>query len=238
MMKTLRGFTLIEVLVATVLMGLMGALLMTAINSSVKAKDTLEEVSGRYQMVRQAMSRMAREISMAYLSKHIALGDPAFATQFKGRHDRLYFSAFGNAVHQRDAKQTDQQVIGYYVATDKNGRQSLMRRAQPNLNLDVEKGGVEQILCPNVSKIEFTYYDGRLKKWDESWITDPLSLYSLGQQEEQGKEEKSDGRAETPKSWRLPQFVKISMTVEMQQGSPMTWVTETELPLQEPLDLN
>lgn len=232
------GFTLIEVMVATVLMGLMGALLMAAINSSVKAKDTVEEISGRYHLVRQAMSRMAREISMAYLSKHIALGDPAFTTQFKGRQDSVYFSAFGNVVHQKDAKQSDQQVIGFYLATDREGQQSLMRRAQPNLNLDVEKGGLAQVLCPKVSKLEFSYYDNRYKKWDESWVSDPTLFAAQGQVEDQQKGEERSETGPLPKPWRLPSFVKITMTVEMQEGVPMTWVTETEIPIQEPLDLN
>lgn len=240
--QSLFGFTLLEVMVATVLMGMMGTLLMVALNSSIQARDVVEENSGRYQYVRQALSRMAREISMAYLSKHISLSDPSFMTQFKGKRDRLYFSAFGNVVHQRDAKQSDQQVIGFYLATDKKGRNSLMRRQQPNLNLDVEKGGVAQVLCPNVTKLEFTYYDNRYKKWEESWVADPTFFAGQEQQNElQGKPEEQvqkTGDELTPKPWRLPAFVKISMTVEMQEGVPMTWITETEIPLQEPLDLN
>jgi general secretion pathway protein J len=237
----LHGFTLIEVMVAMVLMGMMGMLLMAAINSSLQAKDSVEDISSRYQLVRQALSRMSREISMAYLSKHMALGDPSYVTQFKGAQNRLYFSAFGNVVHQRDAKQSDQQVIGYYLATDKLGRQSLMRRFQANLNLDVEKGGTAQVLCPNVTKLEFSYYDSRYKKWEESWVADPTNLVLQGQVEEQGKGEKQEqaqNQAQTPKQWRLPSYVKITMTVDMQEGVPMTWVTETEIPLQEPLDLN
>src|SRR5688572_5772506 len=116
--KSAHGFSLIEVMVATVLMGMMGALLMVSINSSVNAKEAVEEISGRYHLVRQAMSRMAREISMAYLSKNINITEPAFVTQFKGNKDSLYFSAFGNVVRQKDSKQSDQQVIGFYLGTD------------------------------------------------------------------------------------------------------------------------
>ena len=103
------------------------------------------------------MSRMSREISMAYLSKHVFLADPIVVTQFKGYKDRLYFSAFGHSVHQKDAIESDEQVLGFYLATDKNGHKSLMRRMHPNLNLDVEKGGRAQVLCPNVIKLAFSY---------------------------------------------------------------------------------
>lgn len=241
MKKSLHGFSLIEIMVATVLMAMMGLLLMTTINSALSAKETVEEISGRYHMVRQAMSRMAREISMAYLSKHINLMEPAYITQFKGKKDSLAFSAFGNVAHQKDAKQSDQQVIGFYLATDKKGQQSLMRRAHPNLNLDVDKGGRPQVLCPNVSKLEFAYFDSRFSKWDESWLADPSVLAGQGQLETDKKEEKTDGKKgepATPKPWRLPGFVKISMTVQMQEGVEVTWVSETEILIQEPLDLN
>lgn len=235
------GFTLIEVMVATVLMGLMGALLMTSINSSVKAKDTVEEISGRYQLVRQAMSRMAREISMAYLSKHMHLAEPAYMTQFKGKKDRLFFSAFGNAVHQKDAKQGDQQVLGFYLATDKDGQQSLMRRMRPNLNLDVEKGGNAQVLCPNVTKLEFAYFDSRMEKWDESWTADPTASAVEARRKPERKkndEEQPDNKETGPKPWRLPSFVKITMTANMGNESEVVWTTETEIPIQDPLDLN
>lgn len=238
-LRRARGFTLIEVMVATVLLGLMGALLMTTINSSVNAKEAVDEISGRYHLVRQALTRMAHEISMAYLSKHINVLEPAYVTQFKGQKDQLFFSAFGNVVRQKDAKQSDQQVIGFYLGTDREGKQSLMRRAHPNLNLDVEKKeGHAQVLCPNVSKLEFHYYDGKDGEWNEVWVSDPLLLTNQGQIDERlGREAKELARANTPKQWRLPSYVKITMTVEMAQGTEMTWVTQTEIPIQDPLDL-
>ncbi|HXW53938.1 MAG TPA: type II secretion system protein GspJ [Myxococcota bacterium] len=237
----LLGFTLIEIMVASLLLGFMGILLTASIRSSIKAKDTLEDISSRDQMVRQAMSRMAREISMAYLSKHFNHGDPAYLTQFKGHKDRLFFSAFGHVVHQRDAKQSDQQVLGFYLAPDKNGQQALMRRMRANLNLDVEKGGVAQVLCPHVTKLEFAYFDEEMNKWEESWSVDSRTLSGEGQNLAQEKKptEGQEAKPKVPagKRSRLPSYVKISLTANMGEGSEMTWITETEIPIQMPLDL-
>lgn len=229
------GFTLIEVMVATFLMALMGLLLMTSLNTSVRAKDNVEEISQRFQDGRQAMARMSREISMAYLSKHFYEQDPAYVTQFKGHKNRLFFSAFGYSVHQKDAKESDQQVIGFYLATDKLGRQSLMRRMHANLDLDVEKNGRAQVLCPHVTKLEFKYFDNKLEKWDESWIADPTyqGAAILGAHQQKNKENPEA----SPKPWRLPSFVKIIMTVDMGEGEEITWISETEIVVQEPLDL-
>ncbi len=234
------GFTLIEVMVATVLMGMMGLLLMMSINSSIRAKDSVEHISQRFHEVRQAMSRMSREISMAYLSKHMNINETAYVTQFKGEKDKVFFSAFGHVVRQKDAKESDQQVLGFYLATDKNGQQSLMRRIYPHLNLDVTKDGRAQILCPNVSKLEFKYFDSRFEKWQESWSSDPAAMVILGQnsgslQKDAKKGEEADN---TPKPWQLPGFVKISMTVDMGDGNTVTWLSETEIPVQDPLELD
>ncbi len=237
-MPNQAGFSLIEVMVATVLMALMGALLMTSINSSVKAKDSVEHISSRYHEARQAMSRMSREISMAYLSKHMNASEPTFTTQFKGEKDSLYFSAFGHVVRQKDAKESDQQVLGFYLATDKNNQQSLMRRMQANLNLDVTKGGRAQVLCPNVTKLEFSYFDSRYEKWQDSWISDPASGDTIAMPNSKPEDGKKELATNAPQPWRLPGFVKISMTVQMDEAETMTWVSETEIPVQDPLDLN
>lgn len=243
--KSFGGFTLIEIMVATVLMGMMGVLLMTSINTSVRAKESVEHISQRFHEVRQALSRMSREISMAYLSKNMNANETLFVTQFKGEKNKLFFSAFGHIVSQKDAKESDQQVLGFYLATDKKGQLSLMRRMNPRLNLDVTKGGRAQVLCPNVSKIEFQYFDSRLEKWQESWNSDPAAMIILGQNSGQlkkageGEKEGSTPPQENePKPWLLPSFVKISLTAEMGDGTSMTWVSETEIVVQDALELD
>ncbi len=241
--KSVYGFTLIEIMVATVLMGMMGVLLMTSINTSVRAKESVEHISQRFHEVRQAMSRMSREISMAYLSKNINANETLFVTQFKGEKNKLFFSAFGHVVSQKDAKESDQQVLGFYLAPDKKGQLSLMRRMHPRLNLDVTKDGRAQVLCPKVSKLEFEYFDSRYEKWQESWNSDPASLIILGQNSGQIKKREGEpgqeaAEANAPKPWQLPGFVKISLTAEMGDGTSMTWISETEIIVQDALELD
>jgi hypothetical protein len=159
-------------------------------------------------------------------------------TQFKGKQNSLSFSAFGHVVHQKDAKQSDQQVIGFFLGIDKDGHQSLMRRVHPNLNLDVERGGRSQVLCPHVVKLAFSYFDSRFEKWDDSWIADPTMSLIHEQREDRAQDKEQENLPNLPKPWRLPGFVKISMTVQMGEDSEMTWVTQTEIPMQEPLNFN
>lgn len=63
------GFTLIELMISAVLVAMMGVLIMASIHSSVASKDSAEKLSQRFQEGNQAIARMSREISMAYLSK-------------------------------------------------------------------------------------------------------------------------------------------------------------------------
>lgn len=228
-----KGFSLIEIVIATALLAMMGMMIMTSLNSSMMAKDKISNISNRYQLADQAMSRMAKEIAMAYLSKNINVSEPAFITQFKGKKDSLFFSAFGNVVRQKDAKQSDEQVIGYYLAPNDKGGLSLMRKHRANLNLDVEKGGRALVLCPDVSKLSFSYYDHRFDRWEESWFADPLAMAM-----HDGHQKKKQDKSSLPKPWRLPSMIKIELTVTMPDNSSKTWVSQTEIAMKEPLDLD
>ena len=224
--KKIKAFSLIEIMVASFLMAMMGVILMTSLNSSITAKDNVENISTNFHLARQAVLRMSKEISMAYLSKNVNNVDPSYLAQFKGYKDRLYFSAFGNVVRQKDAKESDQQVVGYYIGNNKKGEQVLLRAHQANLNLDVEKVSSPQILCPNVKKIEFAYFDNRTQKWEDSWLSDPKSMLT------------NDRNTTDPKMLVLPAKVKITMVVQISEGNEIVWVSESEIFMNEPLDLN
>lgn len=227
-LKKINAFSLIEIMIASLLLAMMGVIIMTSFNSSIKAKDNIESISNNFHLARQAINRMGKEVSMAYLSKNLNTLEPAYLTQFKGYKDKLYFSAFGNVVRQKGAKESDQQVIGYFLANDKNGILSLMRAYQPNLNLDVEKITNYQVLCPNVKKIEFSYFDNRTEKWDDNWLSDTKSL--------QAGSNMNSGIS--GKILVLPSKVKISLITEISAGNEINFISEVEIPMTSPLDLN
>lgn len=139
-------------------------------------------------------------------------------------------------MYQKDAKESDEQVLGYYLALDKQGNQALMRRMHPDLNTDVEHGGRSQVLCPNVTKLEFSYYDKTIDQWLDTWLADPTMQPNAGNIRPVPKEE---GKAnDATRSLRLPSVVKITMTVLLEENREMTWVSMAEIAMQDPLDLN
>jgi general secretion pathway protein J len=165
-----RGFSLLEVMVACGLLALVGSVLYTSLSSSIDAKEMVEGTSNRFHLARQAMSRMVDEVSMAYLSTHHNMSDPRTMTGFKGERDRMRFTAFGYTSRVEDDKRSESREVAYFLGTDDRTRsRALIRREQPNLDLELDEGGREQTLLPYVSELAFEYWDPLSEEWKENW---------------------------------------------------------------------
>ncbi len=207
------GFTLIEVMVSAVLLALVGMMLLQTMTSSIDVKDRVEDISDRYHMVRQAMSRMSREISMAYVSGHKNVNDLVVETVFKGDKDKLLFTAFGNVTRMADAKQSDQRIIEYTLGTDqKTNTQSLMRRERLNPGKNLREGGTTNVLCPNIKSLQFEYWNQELNKWDSAWDTDSVVYKGM-----------------------LPKRVRISIVGIMDSKKEEKFLTQSEIWLTAPV---
>ena len=210
-----RAFSLIEILIAASLLAIVGALLMTSLASTLDAKERVEAVSGRYHLVRSAMSRMVDEISMAYIAgtNHVALTEPRTKTGFKGEHDSLKFTGFGYVPRVEDEKKSDERQLAYYIDSDpKSQTQSLIRREQANIDDNFEEGGRALALLTNVHELSFDYWDSTKQAWTEKWDTQSPETNNA-----------------------LPARVRIKMVVVMEDGEEQTFVTQTKLWLLTPL---
>ena len=210
-----RGFSMLEILIAVGLMGIMGALMVTSLSSSMDVKEAVEETSDQYHLIRQSMSRMVREISLAYLSSHRNALEPKVNIQFRGESSQLDFVAMGHVVRKMNAKQSDQQEIAYFLGEDdRTGKQALMRRHQPNPDLEFEEGGRVQTLCPRVTDLIFSYWDNVTEDWKEEWDTEESATLN-----------------------RLPDRVRIEMKVLMEDGTEQQFMTQSKILMTKPLRL-
>jgi len=206
------GFTLLEILIASGLLAIIGALMLTSISSSIDVKERVELTSNRYHVIRQAMTRMVDEISMAYLSKHTAAMELKVKSGLKGESDELHFTAFGGIPMMEDVKETDQREISYFLGhDDRTETESLLRRAQPNPDLELDEGGRVQTLLPNVVDMELLYWDKRSEEWKEKWDTEDSASIGI-----------------------LPSRIKISFTALMENGEEQTFTTQTKIWLHTP----
>jgi general secretion pathway protein J len=179
MKRALRGFTLMEVMVAVAITALMGTIVAMAFQTGFRAKEVVEGEAEHYRMVRVALNRMAREIGSAFVSDRY---DPKRyrdandrPTNFVGERDRLLFTTFAHQRLYTDSKESDQAVVEYFVenSTEKGarGRQDLKRRVNPNIGERMDRGGTTDVLFEGVKKLEFEYWDAERKEWEDEWDT-------------------------------------------------------------------
>jgi general secretion pathway protein J len=223
MKRALRGFTLMEVMVAVAITALMGTIVTMAFQTGFRAKEVIEGEAEHYRMVRVALNRMAREIGSAYVSDRY---DPKRyrdsndrPTNFVGERDRLLFTTFAHQRLYTDSKESDQAVVEYFVesSTEKGarGRQELKRRVNPNVGERMDRGGTTDVLFEGVKKLEFEYWDSERKQWDDEWDTRRnerkaflptrvrITLVAL---DENGKEARYTTQARIMLNTELPRF--------------------------------
>lgn len=214
-----RGFSLMEILVASALLSLMGALMWSSFSSTLDAKERIEATAERMDELRIAMSRMSNELSSAFLSAHFARDDRRTKTTFKegggGVGDKLTFTAFANQPLVQDANESDQLVLSYYVDTDPDdgSRQSLIRRFKRRIDDDPDQGGVEEVLCINVKEVVFDYWSDAAGEWKDSWDAEGIDTPNI-----------------------LPKRVRITMLAKDDQDREVKLTTQTAIPLWQTLN--
>lgn len=209
----LSGFSLIEILVAAALLGLMGSLLLGTLTSALNIKSEVEKDSKRNQEISQAMSRMAREISMAFISAQYPPGASAPA-QFNGSPHELSFTAFGHMVFKKNAKQSDQQTIKFALGNDERTQtRSLLRTIQPNIDLKFSHA-LTQTLCREIKDINFSYFDDKKGIFKSSWDTEGVE-----------------------NAQSLPSRVRIKMTAIIEGETHQDFYTEAFIWLTTPIRL-
>lgn len=216
-----RGFSIMEILVAATLLGIMGTLMWTSFSSTLDSKERIEAMTDRMDEVRIAMTRMSQEISYAFISQHFARDDRRTKTIFKeggtGIGDRLMFSAFAHEPLVANANESDQTIITYWVDTDPDGsnKNVLLRRFKRRIDADpeTEANTVTETLCTDVTDLTFDYWNDATGEWKEEWNTDGLDTANV-----------------------LPKRVKITMTVKDANGKELKLVTQTPILLWQTLN--
>ena len=221
-----RGMTLIEVMVAVAIMTMMIAGVWASFRGTVRGMKATEAIQTRYGMIRNAMGTMSRELSMAYLSFNRPSSEIKHYTLFEGRDgfdaDSLTFSSFAHLRIRKDANESDQSVIQYFLAKDPKdaSRTHLYRRETKRLTGDLperlENYYPAYVLCEDVKEIDFKYWDVRKIEWVDEWRTTQKDLHPD----------------------RLPTRVKMTMKIKDQTGKLVSYTTQVPLFMQEKIDLS
>ena len=213
------GITLIEAMVSIAILALVSTMIWQAFSQTARNKRIVEDELDRYHVIRAAMDRMAREISMAFVSTHVnpnqglVVVRTCFIGKDRTRGDRLDFTSFSHQRLYRDAHESDQNEISYFVTRHPDDRdiRVLARREQNRIDDDPQEGGRTQILVEDIADFQLEYYDVQTSDWQRSWDTTQL----------------------TAEPNRLPQQVKITLTVPdpRNRRREMVFATRTSVPI-------
>lgn len=166
---SVRGFTLIELVVAAGLLALMGLILGTSISAVMGAIHDNREMQDRYHHARVALGRMQREIGMAYLSKHQG-ENKTTKTVFIGKPDQLLFTYMGHMKISRGGIESDQGVVEYVLEKQAGADlPSLIRREKVIIDETPEKEGRREVLAADVVKLRFEYWSVDKESWESDW---------------------------------------------------------------------
>jgi general secretion pathway protein J len=215
-MRRHSGVTLIEALAAITILAMVGTLVYGGFNQTFKNKARVEEDVDRYHILRLALERMGREVSMAYVSVHMNPNTmlQVMNTAFVGDDSRLDFTSFSHRRLLRNANESDQNELGYFMARhpDKKRMEVLARREQHRIDEDPLRGGDIMILVEDVTGLRFEYLDPMSGEWLRSWDTTQAAMQPN----------------------RLPAQVKILLTVPhpRRPKEELTLGTRAALPLQ------
>ena len=214
-----RGFTLLEVILAVTVLALIGTMIYGGFTQTALNKARVEEDVDHSRIVHMALERMVRELTMAFVSTHVnpsldlRVSNTAFIGTNNGREDRIDFTSFSHRRLYRNARESDQNEISYFVTEHPEDPDIMVlaRREQNRIDDDPRKGGKSQILVEHVEELNLEYFDPLLSEWVDSWDT----VNTLGQPN------------------RLPTQVRIrlSVTDPRRSGKIETFGTRVAIPL-------
>ena len=211
---TRSGFTLVEILMAIFILGLVMATAYVSYNGTLKVSHQMEEEGNIYKMARVSMSRMIKDLP----SLQSYNGSFYFRAEKKQLNKKVfYFLSFWSAAHLDFGENGSigrPASISYYVREDEGGNSYSLWRSdvysvKPDKIGDTENGFV---ICRNVDTFRLTFYDSAGKE-TVSWYTSS----STG----------GDQGAKLPAAMKIELFI-VNVN---DQDNPYKFMTKVNIPL-------
>lgn len=169
-----QGMTLIEVLVAMAVLATMAALTLSSLEGAVRTRDILGEKDSVTQGASVALSRISRELQLAYMTSNLA-AQGSYRTVFVGEQDEpidtLWFASLAHKRLYRDARESDQTEITIWGERDPENPDAwvLLHREGPRIDHEPDKDGVILPLAHGVKRLDVRFLDNLTNEWAEEW---------------------------------------------------------------------
>ncbi len=187
-MKNENGFTLIEVLIAVVLLAIISLLVWQSMGSSIGSKDRSEKREGTYRAATLTMDRMTRDLSMAVLFSNLdflgvspngeQMTKSVFIGTNSGDQDQLTFDTLSHVRYIKDVKESDLSEVTYFLEKDTESEQPglylLKKREKSPPDANPAEGGTAMTLLEGVKELNFRYYDPAKTEFKDEWDSTKL----------------------------------------------------------------
>lgn len=195
-MRTRRlGATLIEVMLAIFVLVVMSAMVFETLSNAIEMNQLLEQRDETTRAARVALSKLKREIQLAYLTPN-RMAVNTYQTVFVGLDDNpdtLYMSSLAHQRLYMDSRECDQAEVTIWAedAPEEFSRGDVLyHRESPRIDEEPDEDGPVLPLAYNVRTFNLRYLDPQLNEWRDEW----------------------DSRgADTP--YRLPRAVEIGLVL-------------------------
>ncbi len=173
----MKGFTLLEVLIALGITALLTAAVYAAYTGNLEAIEQVRDQEVAFQTARVVLDRMARDLESAVtdatsgVTAQGRLGLVASTGEIAGRPaDRVDFTAFSHLAWREESPKSDLCEVGYRLERDQDtGEVRLFRREQILPDGDLEAGGEKIALSEDVTALEIRCGDeegNEIEAWD------------------------------------------------------------------------
>lgn len=179
--KKQKGFTLIEVLIAIVIFGMVISLIFASFKEIAFSAKIVDQSSKNYEIANTCLLRMVSDLESVFVSQKPGYVEPEFNSEkdpyrFEGGNSTVQTAVFPvirftSRAHlpvDRDFKKGIAEII-YYVDEDENGDLELKRSDRIVFDKDFERKKTDPVLCKKIKKMEVKYHsaDGEsFEDWD------------------------------------------------------------------------
>jgi general secretion pathway protein J len=228
-----RGFTMLELMVSVGILAMVSSLVYGALSATLSSQYVVMSTQERYHAGRVAMTKMTRDLTNAFISKHVSVMEKNRETLFIGKDNKVMFTYLGHYRWDTESPESDQGVVEYYLKSSSEGKK-LIRREKIIIDDSPDKGGTEEVLATGVKELEIEYYDKEAEDWVDDWKaelddTEPIFLdKSAEKAHELGK--KLTGMDEL-EEFMLPTRVRVRLILVDEEGDEYPFESVAEIRL-------
>lgn len=221
------GFTLLEVLVAILVLGMIITLIWSAFSRTVESKNYIEAGNEMYHQMRWAINKITYDLSSAYVSKGQKNVSQFIAVSRLNANgipqDELHFTSFSHIRYSPTERSSDQCELSYFIVQDPASEQFILfRREDYSIDEDLSAGGEVLELVEGIVAFNVRLFDG--EEWVEDW--DSRNFAELEEDFIEANVEQTEQMIDA-----IPVAAEIAISMQDERGQEVFLTTKIKLML-------